>query len=183
MAKRKSYRYVLKQNGTVSLIILVLVLGCVKNNTKSETLSSDWKPLMIQDVRETWRANYPGHAIEVIADFNGDNVLDKATLSVKQGEATIGLVVLMNAIENGSPKTVFVEQFKKMPIQDIGIANVPLGVYRTICGKGYSKCNPSEKKSVELKNAGIDLFLFESSHILFYWDQQTEHFDKVWLSD
>ncbi|MFY9268547.1 MAG: hypothetical protein WAO55_02235 [Candidatus Manganitrophaceae bacterium] len=173
----------LKRNAAVSLAIHFLVLGCVKNNLRSEDLSSHWRPLTAHEVHGKWRENYPGHALEVIADFNGDGVSDEARLYVKQGESTIALFVLFDAIKKTRPKTVFVEQFEKVPIQEIGIASVPPGIYTTACGKGHSRCAPGEKESVELKDAGIEFFLFESSHILYYWDHRTERFDKVWLSD
>ena len=65
----------------------------------------------------------------------------------------------------------------------MGINTVKPGEYKTVCGKGYFKCEKGEPEVLKLKRPAIDYFKFQSANSFFFWDDKTGDFKRIWISD
>lgn len=107
-------------------------------------------------------------------DFNGDGRSDEALLALNRDKAVYGVFVVFSS---GEPIQLF-----ERPINEaskIGIAVVRPGIYDTACGKGYD-IGTNCMLSIELKQDGVSVVVFESSEQYFYWDGQ--NFISEWIS-
>jgi hypothetical protein len=68
-------------------------------------------------------------------------------------------------------------------IHTIGIKKNACGSYKTACGKGYWDCRKDEPPEISIKNESIDYFKIEGAHSFFYWDDNSNDFKRIWISD
>ncbi len=117
-----------------------------------------------------------------MGDFDGDGIKDEAYLRVGGVDASLGLFVsLSSAVPDR--RLLLVERFPGAKVSESGINVVPPGTHQTACAKGRENCGSGESHSVTFSNPGIELFEFESSHLVYYWDKDGHIFKKEWLSD
>lgn len=120
----------------------------------------------------------------VIADFNGDGIKDFALILIRNRSKKFGLFVLLGQ-KDGSYRLIKLDESKKeFSHLNIGISLMTPGKYETACAKGYGDgCKPDEPEVLELKNPGIDYFIFESANSVFFWDKASNTFKRIWMSD
>ncbi|MDY6943575.1 MAG: FG-GAP repeat protein [Pseudomonadota bacterium] len=151
------------------------------NNPPAETV---WQALpMSQDGEQYWRRDFENGALKATGDFDGDGKRDVAEIRFSQ-ESNAGKVALFFVSDTmGQPKRRMIDEFVGMDASQVGIRRVAPGRYETVCGKAYAQCSPEMSTVVELHNDGLEFFVFESSHILYYWQPKFERFGRAWLSD
>lgn len=103
---------------------------------------------------------------------------------IKNSGKEFGLFVFLGK-KDGSHRLIKLDESKKEFLHlSIGIALMPPGKYKTACAKGYGdECKPDEPEVLELKNPGIDYFIFESGNSVFFWEQNKNAFKRIWMSD
>lgn len=67
--------------------------------------------------------------------------------------------------------------------QYTGLDLVNPGVYRTANGKGYGTYDPNEPDSVIITHQAINYYKYECSSVYYYWDNTSNTFKEVWISD
>lgn len=122
----------------------------------------------------------PNH---IDADFNGDDREDSAWILLKDTGEAWGLFAFIKKDDNNIEVIKLDENKKETEKLYMGISILSPGKHRTACGKGYFDCTFGEPEILDLKYSGIDYFLFESANSVFYWDDKTNSFKRVWLSD
>lgn len=135
----------------------------------------DWR-----DFRREGREFYT-----VAADFDGDGRQDEAWILIKKDGSEWGLFVILDA-QGGARQIVELGRadMKIDPPQRMGLGLVPPGYYESACAKGYgSGCQPGERQFVDLKHPAIDFFVFESANSYFFWNDDTDSFERMWISD
>jgi hypothetical protein len=128
------------------------------------------------DVR-FFNGSMPTHAE---ADFDGDGTKDHALILIQPDEAKYGLFVLL-----GKGRSLKLEEFGLTGGGDklhVGLSPVKPGKYLTACGKGYWKCSPDETEELTLSRTGIYFFVFEGASSIFYWNDGTRTFSRVWMN-
>ncbi|MGH9253567.1 MAG: hypothetical protein ACRD3C_03250 [Vicinamibacterales bacterium] len=134
--------------------------------------SGDWKE---------FRATVPTPFV-VRADLNGDAIPDEAWLLPASSGRGWGLFVALGS-SNGSHRWIRLERDAETDVQGFGISHVEPGQYKTACGKGYWACKRDEPALLDLKAAAFQLFKFESASSIFWWDQPSRSFKRIWMSD
>ncbi|MBI5696618.1 MAG: hypothetical protein HZC51_12960 [Nitrospirae bacterium] len=119
----------------------------------------------------------------VQADFNGDGLSDEAWLLISTQGKGWGLFVFFDKAIGG---TEIVELYNEPGLnspQNMGITFVETGKYKTACGKGYWDCKEGEPAEIELKNPAINFFNYEGANSFFYWDDKSQSFKEIAVSD
>jgi len=120
----------------------------------------------------------------VEADFNDDGIEDSAWILIRNKSKKFGLFVFLGQKDGRYRLTKLDENKRGFTNLNIGISLMPPGNYKTACAKGYGdECQPGEPELLELKNPGIDYFIFESGNSVFFWDKTTNTFKRTWMSD
>jgi hypothetical protein len=131
-----------------------------------------------------WR--YPAersYSFHLRADFNGDGILDEASILLSEKGPGWGVFVFLGAKDGHMRVTSLETEPGTLSARDFGIRIAEPGVYETACGKGYFDCNPSEPTMLKLQHPAIDLFQNEGANSFFWWDAATGQFRRTWMSD
>lgn len=119
----------------------------------------------------------------VRADFNGDKISDDAWILIRTDDIGWGLFVFLSQ-GTGKVRTILLDNHPKdANPQTMGLGLVQKGAHKTACGKGYWECKRGEPAVLHLKNTGIEYFVYESSSSIFYWNQATNKFKRVAITD
>lgn len=146
-------------------------------------LPSGWRLPTNSDLNEEWRDKDPDRYSIVSADFNGDGMVDEALLLVSLRKNRFGLFVFVSQM-NACPKVHRVHVSNDVTLLPaMGITRVPPGQYRTACGKGYWKCKKGEEPEILIDRDAIEFFKTESASSYFYWNERSEAFRRIWISD
>ncbi len=114
--------------------------------------------------------------LQAQGDFDGDGSLDEARLLVDTAAEKYGLLVKMSG-----RGWVVLTDGPAARLRQIGVSSTPPGGYLTACGKGYDVGVDCGDDEIRLANAGLELFVFESSSSLFHWTG--DRFSSVPTSD
>lgn len=165
----------------VSMLFLVTILT---NCTRIEAgLPQNWRLPSRLESNDAWRDEDSNKYLRAKGDFNGDGILDTAMLSISEDGASLGLVAFVSQT-NKKFKTYFLHETKdNRLIHVMGIKQVPPGTYTTACGKGYWTCSKDEVPTIQLRHDAINYFKIESTNSFFYWDDQSDTFQRIWISD
>lgn len=137
------------------------------------------------DIKIGWKyekkLNHP-MPYHIRADYNGDGREDDAWILIKKEGMGWAAYAFMNTV-NGR-KVILLDSSDKSYAQTMGLRVKQPGTYKTACAKGYGPaCRSDEPKEIILKRPGMELFQFESSSSVFYWDDTKNQFQRIWLSD
>ena len=119
----------------------------------------------------------------VQADFNGDGLIDDAWILIRTKGKGWGLFVFMGQPSNSKKIIQLDDNPNNDYPQRMGIALAKPDKYKTACGKGYFECEKGEPAVLDLKQPGIDYFVYESANSFFYWEKKTNSFKRIWISD
>jgi hypothetical protein len=141
-----------------------------------------WRDARDAEVAQKWRSGDPARYLVVRADFNGDHRIDEARLLVREDGNALALVVFI-AQADGYKVSILDTIDGSGWLDVIGISLAVPDRYPTACGKGYFECESGEPKELVLLHPAIDCFKEESADSVFYWDDRTGSFRRVWMSD
>jgi hypothetical protein len=129
--------------------------------------------------RDCFRSYYPSLSPSLVyRDFNGNGYLDFALLlknSKKKDDKIIFAIFLQincrqfNLEFNLEIDSDYVDNY---------ILPIKPGTILT-----ESEALPGPGKKVKLKYAAIKLIYFETSSVVYYWDDKTKKFKEIWTSD
>ncbi len=146
-------------------------------------LPKNWRAPTKTELKDDWRQRSHEKYALVNGDFNGDGVADQARLLVSTRSDTFGLFIFLSQ-KDGTRRTYKAVVSKNKSILEVmGIDKVAPGQYKTACGKGYWDCKKGETPVITLKYDAINYFKTESANSFFYWNEQSNCFDRIWMSD
>jgi hypothetical protein len=160
---------------------IALVLGflfCALQAPAGE-LPRGWSEPTAKEVSGAWRDKNASRFLVVRGDFDGDGKPDEARILVNDTE--FGIFVWLGS----SRQLLLLDSGARGSLGNQGIAKTKRGTYKTACGKGYGEwaCAHGEPKTLRLTRDAIDLFEDESGDAVFYWDANTQKFNRVQMSD
>ena len=166
-----------------SILITTIILFSLVTFAKALELPEDWRIPNSTDIYhpENDRSNNKYQYLKVLADFNGDKITDTAYLLINDKTDKMGLFV--NLSKSKSYVLLKLDESEKRYINNMGIAIVEPGKYKTACGKGYWKCADGEPAELDLKLPAINFFTFESGNSFWYLDKTLQSFKEVAISD
>lgn len=136
---------------------------------------------------ELGRKDSPTKYTKAVTDFNGDGIDDEAYLLKSTTFSGEGLLVRLSDKQKGFRWVTLatIDWGKEYPKVNLsmGVDIAKPGEYKTACGKGYWACEKGEPAVLKLKRPAIDYFKFESANSFFYWDDKTNRFKRIWMSD
>jgi hypothetical protein len=112
-------------------------------------------------------------------DFFGDGREDHAVFLLDQTTDFYKLVVFPRN-EEKKPISLFNEIGDP---QRFFVRTVPPGRYRTMHDKSYASADPSEQKILNLRHDAINTGRFESADWIYHWNEDSQEFQKNWMSD
>jgi len=163
-----------------SLAALVL-LAMGATFCPAQELPSGWHSPSAKQTTQDFRRRDPKHFLLAIGDFNGDGVQDKALLLVNDKTSKLGLFVCLTTARGCDWHRL--EEMDLPFIDVMGIATVKPGKYTTACGKGYSDCEKDEPELLVLKHHAVEFFKDESASSYYVYDQRTNDFIAIGISD
>jgi hypothetical protein len=164
----------------LAIFVSLLLLSACSN---SKTLPQGWRLPTSQELKDTWRNESENKCTVVKGDFNGDGIIDEAKLLVREDSSGFGVFAFIYQ-KNYSSKIYQLDEMKDVKlIQAMGIKKVSPGTYKTACGKGYWDCQKDEVPEINIKNEAIDYFKTEAANSFFYWDNKSNSFKRIWISD
>ncbi|MCL2310685.1 MAG: hypothetical protein FWC42_10565 [Proteobacteria bacterium] len=164
---------------TVVIIFLSILTAC-SNNTLAV---QGWRSPTDEELKSGWRNESDNRYTTVKGDFNGDGVIDEATLLARTDGSGFGIFVRLSRGDRSYEIYSLDEISDPKMISTMGIKKAPPGIYKTVCGKNYIDCQKGEPSEIHIKNEAIEYFKFESAGSLFYWDAASNSFKRIWISD
>lgn len=165
----------------VLAVIIALSLLAACSNSKS--LPEGWRLPTSEELKDTWRNESESRYTAVKGDFNGDGIIDEAKLLVRKDGTGFGVFAFVSQ-KGHSFKIYQLDEMKDgRLVQAMGIKKAAPGSYKTACGKGYWDCQKDEAPEIIIKNEAIDYFKTESANSFFYWDNKSNSFKRIWISD
>ena len=171
--------FILNKFGMAVILILLLLISCLSDLGHMK----GWREPGSSEAGEGWRSKDVNRYLVVKGDFNGDGIMDEARLLVRTKGDGMGLFVFISQKDHKFQTFLLDEIREKDFIQVMGISKIKPGRYKTACGKGYWECRNGEVPEILIKNDSLDYFKFESANSYFFWDEKSEKFKRVWISD
>jgi hypothetical protein len=174
----------MKNNKIYCFLVLFLFLN-LSLCAKDIVAPKGWRFPDAKDFQDTWRNEDQDKYVKISGDFNGDHILDIAMLFVSDDRYAIGLFAFLGQI-NGKYKTY--QLCEMTGLKDdlkMGIRLVKPGSYKTAYGKKYVDRERLEDEPdiLVLEKDAINLFEFDSTDSIFYWNVIKNQFVRVWMSD
>jgi hypothetical protein len=135
------------------------------------------------ELNQEWR-NEDAHRYSLVrGDFNGDGVLDEVRLLVRARGSGLAIFAFVSQDKGPFRAILLDEKQDTSYINVLGIASVAPGLYKTACGKGYFNCGEGEPAEILLRHQGIRYYKIGSASSIFYWDDRTNAFKLIAISD
>ena len=110
-------------------------------------------------------------------DFNGDGLVDGAILAIDLKEKELALFVFLCTDKDQTYKWYKLESLKYESVKYTGVRTVkPQKI------SYYRNARDEVKFQIELVNDSFELFQFEGSSSLFYYETKSDDFKRVWTS-
>ncbi|MDH5546603.1 MAG: hypothetical protein OEZ43_13495 [Gammaproteobacteria bacterium] len=145
-----------------------------------------WRFPSEQDIKWDWLEykNILPEPYHAAGDFNGDGKVDDAWILIdKENENYWSLIVFLSTDGDKKRLVKLEESNAKVPAQAYGIVVKPPGSYKVACEKGHVSLNNCKNGNILTKNTSINLFRFESSSSIFFWEEKSASFLRFWESD
>lgn len=168
---------------TATMIIFLLLAGNVRSLAGDGLFPKGWRIPTRLETKDEWREKDVNRYLYVEADFNGDGMVDKAYLLIRDDNSELGLFAFVSQ-KNRSYKTFLLDRKKDTNyLRTLGISKVYPGKYKTACGKGIIECAQGEAEEIVLEHYALNYFKFDSAEMYFYWDKTTAAFKAVGIND
>lgn len=168
---------------TAITIIFLLLAGNVLSLSDDVLFPKGWRIPNSLETEDDWREEDVNRYLYLKADFNGDGMVDKAYLLIRDDNSEFGLFAFVSQ-KDRSYKTFLLDRKKDTNyLRALGISKVSPGKYKTACGKGIIECAQGEAKEILLEHDALNYFKFGSAEMYFYWDKTTATFKAVGIND
>ena len=112
-----------------------------------------------------------------VGDFNGDSLVDGAFLSIDRDNKELAVFVFLCTNNDQLYKWYKVESIEYDQIKFTGLRPLkPQKIYY------YTNVRKETKTELSLNNDSFELFQFEGSSSVFYYDKELDQFKRVWIS-
>jgi hypothetical protein len=146
-------------------------------------LPPGWEKPSANILAARWRSVDPARFAEARGDFDGDGLPDRAMLLMRRGGNLGGLWVYLTR-RNAEPVALCLDSTSdETSVQELGVATVGPGTYRTACGKGYVACDSTETAELIVPHNAIRYFKNESAESYWLWTARVKTFRRHWMSD
>ncbi len=110
-------------------------------------------------------------------DYNGDGLIDGAFLAVDSNEKELVLFAFLCTENDQVFKWYKLDALEYRAAKYTGVRNIkPQKIFY------YRTANDEKKLSIELVNESFELFQFEGSSSVFYFNQELNSFKRIWIS-
>jgi hypothetical protein len=170
----------------MKLVINILLLLLFSTALLAESLPDGWRHPNDTDMIGAWaqfRKELPD-PYHVIADFNGDGVLDHIWMLIREKNNGIGIFAFIGS-KDGKVKVIKVLEQESTKPQRLGLLLIMPGQFnKTSCGKGFSKCYPGGAVDLKVESPVFELFMFNGTKSSFYrWNESGDAFSKESIED
>lgn len=127
------------------------------------------------------RERDPNRYLFTEADFNGDGKADIARILVNDKKNKMALFIFLS---NETTALILTELEDKSWVSRMGVSKLEVGEYPTACAKGYGRpCKEGAPSVIILSNPAINFFQLESASSAFIWEESSNSFKRIWMSD
>ena len=110
-------------------------------------------------------------------DFNGDGLIDGAFLAVNDDKKEVALYAFLCTDKDQVYKWYKLESFEYESIKFTGIRLI-----RPQTISFYPDINDEKKQKLRIVHDSLELFQFEGSRSVFYYEPKSEKFERIWTS-
>ena len=165
--------------------VTIFILALVSFEALALEFPADWRLPTEKELRSELQQNTstPKQAV-IESDFNDDGLLDRAFLLKSVNYPGEGLVAYISTAAGYEwqvlDRVEWGEEYAGAGLK-MKIELATPGRYKTACSLGYWECGPEESDVLELKRAAIYQNRFDGAIAIWFWDEGTKQFKKIWL--
>jgi hypothetical protein len=112
-----------------------------------------------------------------VGDFNGDGLVDGALLAISPNQKELVLYAFLCTKDDQLFKWFKLESLDYKSIRYTGVRYIkPQSI------KYYPNTKNATKMEMNLKNDSFELFQFEGSSSVFYYNSRSDAFERIWIS-
>jgi hypothetical protein len=176
--------------GTLSPFLMFFLTTLITGAGATEHISppDGWRYPTEKELSDQERSKSISRFASASADFNGDGIPDQAFLLKSTSYSGQGLFVFLSNKDRGSHWVTLdtIDWGPKYPDVDLdmGLEALPAGTYQYRCIVVGNECVMSKTGRLKMTTTSPSIYYyrFGSAASLFYWDQDSRKFIRVWLS-
>lgn len=134
---------------------------------------------------DSWRKGSDNLYLHDFGDYNGDKILDYASIMISKDKRKEGLLVYLSHTETSGEWRVldiYPRTFRADGDVFMAMETMPPGHYETVFCFNIDE-NEQCLAEIDIPNDSISYFRFASSDRLFWWNDKKNDFDIFWVSD
>jgi len=159
------------------LFIAIILSFPVLVNASGPSLPGEYRLPTGDELAADWRVGLENKYATVVADFNGDKLVDGCFLAIEKKQNKPVLLVVLVGYDHGRDKWILLETMNSDALRYMGVERVDPSTVMV-----YPSNGDDAKMPKEFKNQAIKLFASEGSSSIFYWDGEAKKFLRLWLT-
>ena len=161
----------------IKYIVTILLISYYYLLASSPVLPKGYRALIEDELSLSLRDSDKNKYALVVADFNGDDLIDGATMAVDSTEKELAIFVFIYNKDTSDYTWYKIQSLPYIAYKYTGIKKVSPGKV-----KYYRKADDEKKDEIRLENDSLKLFNFEGSSSLFYYQNKSKTFERIWIS-
>jgi hypothetical protein len=159
------------------LCMVFIVLLSALAHASGPALPEKYRLPTADELAAPWRSGDADTYATVLADFNGDKLVDGCFLAIENKQNKLVLLVVLVGYDRGRDKWFLLETMDLNRLQYMGVERVDPSTVMV-----YPPKEDDNKIPKKLKNPAIKLFASEGSSSVFCWNGQAKGFIRLWLT-
>ena len=160
----------------IASLLTLLIFSC-SAYAGGPVLPDEYRFIKNTELSSSWRMQDPKKFALIIGDFNNDSLVDGAQLAIKVKTNELVLLAFL-AIKNKN-------HFKWLELDSINYESIKHMGIKTIKPKEiefYKYPNDDIKTKIKLTKDSIKYFASEGAASVFYWNNKSNNFKRLWVS-
>lgn len=147
----------------------------------------NWNKPVLEAVlkADSWRNGSDNLYFHDFGDYNGDKILDYASIMISKDRRKEGLLVYLSHTESSGEWRVLDVLPRSLEADGhvfMGMETLPPGHYETVFCSNLDE-NEQCFTEIDILNDSISYFRLASSSRIFWWNGTKNNFDVFWVSD
>jgi len=159
------------------LCIVTIVSLSVLAHASGPVLPEKYRLPTAEELAADWRSGNADRYATVVADFNGDKLVDGCFLAIDKKQNKVVLLVVLVGQGDDSDRWFTLETMNLDALRYMGVERVGPSAVMVYPPEGGDTKIPKK-----LNNYAIKLFASEGSSSIFYWDEKAKRFLRLWLT-
>lgn len=159
------------------IILLAFIVFPAYANAGGPVIPDEYRALSDKELSSQWRNTDQYHFSLISGDFNGDSLVDGATLAIELNSNELVLLAFLAKSSGNNFQWYKLASSKHDSIKYMGVAkNQETDIYY------YKNLRSESKDKMTISNDSIKYFASEGPASVFYWGGKNGRFERLWVS-